>query len=402
MFDIDEALKSNEIYKIMIYNSTRMWYFTCLSLIFDIENLKAITTGDVKTLLSDDSFVIEMENNINKMELLLEPKSDYSWEIFCRDLSYCLSNNNPEKLTGTDYLDPKNDIVRNYRGIELSWLMNYFKLGGFMVKYPQLSDLPLHGKIISTTEPIGITTETMILSSAIDFYNKAKIYLNKYESLTRQELIINLPKDVYFVVNKLANLINTYSIQSFINFMTFIECFVNSVAYNYIQTNEIKDEILKKYLSDDVERKLISSPQKLYFYPIIIKKGDLKKLNIYNAIKKEDFSNHPDQEIYKKYFDLIELRNSYIHYSENPNIMRKKSPILLNHFDWFENAEKAYRVCLKIASNFWKDCGYENGPKYLINLDEIEFEKTSKDSFISEVHVISSILGDYKEESPSC
>lgn len=388
-FDIDNFRKLG-------LNQKRVFYFISLVMIFNINDEIDIINGEIFELAKDNNYMITLESKIKYMELLLEPKEDYSWEIYTCGFFNYLTNNKPERLLVSNINYFNNIILKDFRGIQLLWLIKYFRLNMFRNKFEQLKDLPIHGYILPS--PIGITAEALILADAYVNFSKAEKFLKKNDQLTKSKLIVNLSENEK-ILNDTYNIqIKSNSTQALINFMTFLECFVNSISYNYILTNNIDIEI-KNILSDCYMPTL----NKIYFYPKLIKKQQVDEClrdyreneqYIIDNMKGSNYSNY-----LKDFLEIKKIRDSYIHFSENPDIKKPKSPIILYPYEWFEKAKLAKKAILGIAKIFWQNCGYDELPYYLYKSDENMYQQAADNIFMKEAYAFSEYFKDLNSKS---
>ncbi len=361
-------------------------YLVLISLLLGSEQSKY-----ANQLFNSEDKIIEIKDQVCKIEEILKPKKAYSEIII--DCLYYFSNGNINNFLESDPSDFNNPFFKNFKGFELSWLLEHFDVTNFMKKFPYLSDLPLHGTIISgpSNTPLGVTSEGQILTQICSYLYKITKYKERFDDLTKGKMLIELEGKDQRLLYYLPFFIINFSIQTFLNLMTFVECFINSVAFDYIQKNLNIPKEAKNFLSDyDCHTPTIT---KLIRYPQLINEPD--RLEI---IKKKVTDNEITG-INDKYNKLIQLRNAYIHNSPNPSIKKPKQSILMNHYDWFDKANEAFDICIDVAKDFWYRCGHESGPNYLFGLDKLTLREESKSTFSAEIITTGDLISNkYLEE----
>jgi len=182
-------------------------------------------------------------------------------------------------------------------------------------------------------------------------------------------------QEAYLQTNTIKLNTCSYGRNSILNLYSFLECFINGVAYDFYLRNknalsEIESEILQGKKSD----KYISLEYKLEKYPTIIRQ-DHKQIIFVNDIK----------QLKEPFITLIneckELRDSSMHFSPNKEAIWRKPT------DWVEKAKKYSIIILESARCFWKACYPEREyPSYFLELDykkcfdkaEIRFAETKE------------------------
>lgn len=361
-------------------------YLVLISLLLGSEQSKY-----ANQLFNSEDKMTEVNDQICKIEEILKPKKFYFETI--KDYLCYFSEGNENDFLKSDPFDFNNPFFKSFKGFTLSWVLEHFDVTNFTKKFPQLSDLPLHGTIISGPfdTPSGMTSEGQMLTQICSYLYKITKYKERFDDLTKGKILIELEGKDQQLLHSLPFFIIDFSIQTFLNLMTFVECFVNSVAFDYTQENPSIPQETKNFLSDYNGN--IPTITKLIKYPQLINEPD--RLEIIN----KKITNNDITGINDKYDKLTQLRNSYIHNSPNPNIKKPKQSILMNHYGWFDKTNEAFDICIDVAKDFWHKCGHESGPNYLFGLDKLTLREKSKPTFSTEIAIIGDLISNkYLEE----
>lgn len=378
----DEVEKAQKL----IEMATKLAYLTLLLQIVDVNNLLELNAEFLSHLDNVNNFAI-IEGKIKKCEMLLRPK--ISWQMVTKNLSEVISNNDLEGFLKSDPTDSSNEYINNYKGIPFKVIKDNFDVTNFVHENKQISDLPLHGYVLNS---IGYTAETNILFNACYFINKSRLYIKRYTKLIEGKIIANISENERILHNELYQQINFSSIQAFLNIITFIECFTNSVANNHLLSINLNKDIVD-YMSD---KDKISTQEKLLTYPMLINNQSLNDAKHYYSSNKHLLANNsfnnPYNQNMQSFMKFREHRDSYIHHSPNQFVEKPKVSIILNPTDWYNLAERTFTTCTSMAKQFWFECYHKEGPHYLFDLDENELAKAGHNLLIQEIHILGDLL----------
>jgi len=247
-------------------------------------------------------------------------------------------------------------------GIEFGWLESVMDVDA--KRWPK--DLPYQTKIgLGHHAGYANTEDEFLLRDSFYTFLKAEEaygnLLKLRDSLKDEQDIIesNFDKDVYDKLNLLKFNVAAFSRLSIISFYSFIECFVNTVGFDFHYRNrddlsEGESEILK----GRKKGRYIQLEYKLERIPAIIRED--KKQIIF--IKDDKQAKEPFRTLFHNYKDL---RDSSVHYSP------LKEKIWYSPFDWIAKAREFKDLAMNSAILFWKACYPESdGPEYLGKLEE--------------------------------
>ena len=134
----------------------------------------------------------EVNDQICKIEEILKPKKFYFETI--KDYLCYFSEGNENDFLKSDPFDFNNPFFKSFKGFTLSWVLEHFDVTNFTKKFPQLSDLPLHGTIISgpSDTPSGMTSEGQMLTQICSYLYKITKYKERFDDLTKGKILIEL------------------------------------------------------------------------------------------------------------------------------------------------------------------------------------------------------------------
>lgn len=293
----------------------KVLYFIILALICDYKEIESLLSARIEYI--SDIPLRTIKDKIIEFEQYLEPKSEQK-EIIKALYEY-ISNGSNEIFFKSNFRDITNIFLNSFKGIPISILQQYYDISKLLSSKEQLIDLPIHGYIFDSK---GITSEYFILISAFHYFTKAKMYMERYQYIFNKDYINKLDENDRFVFLSLYDCLRDYSIQAFINYMTFIECFVNSVSYNFVLKNPNMNIELKNILSEN--KNIIDIRKKLLVYPDFIKNNRHNQVLLNEQIKYEEKSDSFYGSNFCEYSLLVENRNSFIHYSPNPDTKKPK------------------------------------------------------------------------------
>jgi hypothetical protein len=149
-----------------------------------------------------------------------------------------------------------------------------------------------------------------------------------------------------------------------LNLYSFVECFINSVGFDFYLRNQIRlNEKEKEILQGENNGRYLSLEYKMEKFHQIIR-DDKKQVFCLSDAKQI-------KEPFLTFFDECKgIRDAAMHYSPN------KDAIWLKPTDWAERAEKYSQTVIQVAQIFWNACyPLRNYPFYLRNLDYKECYK---------------------------
>lgn len=253
-------------------------------------------------------------------------------------------------------LKDKEDIINT--GVTYAFLNELIDLKKFNW-YP---DTPYHFRIsIGPLKGGGGIEEEFLLKDAFILYQKAETNFALLETLRKVfNYQIPLDKTIDRNITDIKYEVANYSRLSVLTFYSFIECFINSIGFDFLYRNE----------------------QNLSVNEILILKG-LKKnggyMNLKHRIEGLQTIIRPDKQLvlnvtddqqrkepFVSFFDQFEaLRNASVHYSPI------KHRIWLSPQDWIQKSRAFCDVALQVGLEIWKACyPGSDGPLYMGKLDK--------------------------------
>jgi len=347
-------------------------YFIYLHLMTSLstEKYNVIKNLELKKQLHDTFDIIQkMDYN-----LLLNKGSSIKQNF--KLLADYFLNRYPIKKTIDDIAYEFNELFLNGKnpfrtGIELGWLSSVMDLSA--KNWPK--DLPYQTKIGLGHHAghASIEDDFLLRDSFYTFLKAEEAYKNllklKDELIDNNEVLkLNFDNDSYSKLSYLKFNVSAYSRLSIISFYSFIECFVNTVGFDFYLRN--KDRLNAKeteILKGKNNERYLQLEYKIEKFPSIIRRD--KKQIIY--IKDTKQAKDPFKTLFQKYKNL---RDSSVHYSP------LKEEIWYSPIDWITRAIEFKKLSVNSAMLFWKAC-YPNsdGPEYLGKLEEkIQIELAEK------------------------
>jgi hypothetical protein len=171
-----------------------------------------------------------------------------------------------------------------------------------------------------------------------------------------------LSEKAYFQARSINLNVCSYARNSIVNLYSFIECFVNSVGFDFYLRN--KNELAAQeieILQGKKKGRHLSIEYKLEKFPSIIRQD-----------KKQIIFVTDPQQIQEPFLTFLgeckEIRDASMHYSP------KKEAIWRKPTDWVEKATRYSKTIIEIAQIFWKACyPYKEFPFYL---SELNYQKS--------------------------
>lgn len=216
----------------------------------------------------------------------------------------------------------------------------------------------------------GSVEETFLLQDAFSTLIKTNY---NYNILERYKNVLNdknkeIDKVVYTKISDLKFEICSCSRLTIISFYSFIECFVNSIGFSYLERNiEVLEDIEVDILKGLKKNSYLSLKSKIEKYQKVIRKD--KTIKIITSDK------HQIKEPFLSFFNKYEeIRNASVHYSPS------KEAIWMKPEDWVKNANEFAKLSIQVGLEFWKICYEElDSPDYLGRFEFDRLYKVSED-----------------------
>jgi len=224
------------------------------------------------------------------------------------------------------------------------------------------ADTPYHFRLsIGILKGGGGIEEEFLLKDAFILYEKAEANFALLEIL-RREFNYQMPSDKA-INNKITDVkydVANYSRLSILTFYSFVECFVNSIGFDFLYRNE-------QSLSPN-EILILKGLKKNGGYMNL--KHRIEGLQMTIRLDKQLVLNVTDdqqrKEPFVSFFDQFEaLRNASVHYSPI------KDRIWRSPQDWIQKSRTFCDVALQVGLEIWKSCyPGSDGPLYMGKLDK--------------------------------
>lgn len=260
-----------------------------------------------------------------------------------------------------------NDLFKNESevfsdGITYGWLEELMDLGNYKlydyVPYQFRIGLVAHKGHFGIEEEFLLKDSFNALIKAEKYYDVllkfGDIKKDKHEKAGHKEFDTN----TYDQITDLKYEVAAFSRLSVISFYAFIESFINSVGYSFLQRH-------KKNLTED-EKEILQGLKKGRYLPLKSKIERYQK--VIRSDKKAIIITSDDEQIKEPFLtffnDYEDLRNSSVHYSP------LKDQIWLRPNEWLDKAKHFSKLSVDVALQFWNAC-YPNlkEPEYLGKLD---------------------------------
>jgi hypothetical protein len=224
-------------------------------------------------------------------------------------------------------------------------------------------DLPYHANIgVFFHAGYVAVEEEFLLRDAFFILIKARKALEKLENAGNIIKKKSKPEHYTDQITSLNQNVSTYSRLAVYSFYSFVECFVNSVAQDFLARNQGLTEDQKIILHGQKKKKnkivYFKLEHKIEKIPGIIR-GDGKCHLLLSdpAQIKEPFSS---------FLGLVkDIRDATSHYNQG------KAEIWRKPHEWVEIANEACKICLEVAKTFWMTCYPDKVlPIYLGGLNE--------------------------------
>jgi hypothetical protein len=321
--------------------------------------------------------VINFINRASKEETLIKgPELLNTLEPMLKECIRCfpLKKSLEEVSAAYRKLRKEDDMVSN--GIPLSWLDKYIDAGRVLAGYtPYQARIGIgrHAGRFALEESFLLTDGFYFLVSAQKAWDLLNSFGKDISNNVKNNYVID---DFYTKVSSVNHNVCMLSRNSIINLYSFIECFVNSVGYDFFLRNESTLPIGQQEVLKGKKGGFLSLEYKIEKFPLIISpKSKQSIFTIDIKQRKRPFIKFLDE--YK------ELRDASMHYSP------LKSDILRKPGDWVKKARNHSEIVVEVARLFWRACYPQvDFPSYLKQLDyqkcyregEIRYESMLVDS----------------------
>ena len=309
-----------------------------------LDTNEMIEKADYKALLTKGPYVKQ----------LLQPLLDYFRRV------YPLKKSIETIASEFNGLFGKNNPY--FTGVELGWLQSVMDLSA--KNWPR--DLPYQTRIgLGHHAGYANIEDEFLIRDAFYAFIKAEdayeLLLSVRDKLKEKSETtdLNFDKSSYTKLTLLKFNVAAYSRLSIISFYSFMECFVNTIGFDFYFRNKNKlgdreIEILQGKKKD----RFLQLEYKLEKYPTIIRQDDKQVI----FIKDDKQLKEPFRTFFKEYKNL---RDASVHYAP------LKEKIWLNSADWIAKAQQFKDLIVDSALTFWKACYPESdGPEYLGKLDQ--------------------------------
>jgi hypothetical protein len=195
------------------------------------------------------------------------------------------------------------------------------------------------------------------LTSLDDFAKRQK---NKFKSQGNYEF----DKETLDLLNTIKYEISFYSRLTIISFFSFLECFINSIGFDYFYRNKnILSSSDAEILQGRKNGRFLNLKYKIEKYQKIIRTDNVAKI----VLSDDNQLKEPFKSLFENY---EELRNASVHFSPI------KSRIWLKPHDWYDRADNFSNLIIDAAIQIWKSChATDKGPDYL---GRLEYDKLYK------------------------
>lgn len=255
------------------------------------------------------------------------------------------------------------NIQISSNGIEFGWLQKYIDCRLIFEE-----QLPYHTRvgILAHAGNFAIEEQNLLID-AFFLLVLAEDGMAKINTIVKRMSILINPYDEK--VYKEANAINTnvcmFSRLGILTLYSFVEAFVNSVGYDFLQKNKesLSKENIEILMGKKKGRYLTLESKLELFHKII--RGDNKQV----------FTTDKDKDPFKTFLnDYKNLRDSSVHY------MPTKEPIWRKPADWISKINEYSQITIEISIRFWKACyPHRKNPDYLLNLDYAKIKTIGRD-----------------------
>ncbi|MDF2433153.1 MAG: hypothetical protein JWP44_2784 [Mucilaginibacter sp.] len=253
-------------------------------------------------------------------------------------------------------LKNKEDIINT--GVAYAFLNGLMDLK----KFNWYTDTPYHYRIsVGPLKGGGGIEEEFLLKDAFILYKKAETNFALLETL-RKEFNHQVPLDKT-VNNNITDIkyeVANYSRLSILTFYSFIECFINSIGFDFLYRNEQNLSANETLILKGLKKNggYMNLKHRIEGLQTIIRPDKQLVLNVTDDQQR----NEP----FVSFFDQFEaLRNASVHYSPI------KHSIWLSPQEWIQKSRSFCDVALQVGLEIWKACyPGSDGPLYMGKLDK--------------------------------
>ncbi len=319
-----------------------------------------------------------MRSHANNTRLFLQNSSKYDLSIKIVEIKNALNQQSKKIAKEFPMRKPINQIAKEFdllrntedilnTGVTYGFLTNLMDLS----KFRWYEDTPFHSRIgVGPHKGNGGVEEEFLLRDAFILLHKAEW---NYDLMIRyaNQLKNGNAKDSYHKITTIKYEIASYSRLTIISFYSFIECFVNSIGFNYLYQHE-------KSLSDN-EILILKGVKKQGIYVSLKNKIEALQTVIRKdksiALKVAD-ENQREEPFISLFNEFEGLRNASVHYSPI------KQRIWMSPKEWIEKARVFCDVALSAGIEIWKSCYPDSdGPIYMGELNKAKQLELSEKRF---------------------
>jgi hypothetical protein len=231
-------------------------------------------------------------------------------------------------------------------------------------------DIPYHARIGTGYHAGRFSLEEMHLMQDAFFFliraeKETKLLIDLIPEMNRTKKEGYPDTDLYHKALNVKLNACSYARNSILNFYSFIECFVNSIGYDYFLRNGNLNQNEKEILQGQKNGNYVSLEYKIEKIHQIVRADHKQILSILDSKQlREPFLTF--------FAECKEIRDSAMHYSPN------KKSIWLKPTDWTDKAKIYSQVTINVAKEFWKACyPTKDYPSYLQELDYVDCYETA-------------------------
>lgn len=253
-------------------------------------------------------------------------------------------------------LKTKEDIINT--GVTYAFLNELIDLK----KFNWYADTPYHYRIsVGPIKAGGGIEEEFLLKDAFTLYQKAETNFALLETLSKtfnrqKSSDHRIDRNVTDIKYEVSN----YCRLSILTFYSFIECFINSIAFDYLYRNEQNLSADEVMILKGLKKNggYMNLKHRIESLQIIIRRDKQLVLNVTDDQQRK--------EPFRSFFDQFEaLRNASVHYSPI------KQRIWMSPQDWIQRSRSFCDVALQVGLQIWKACyPKSDGPLYMGKLDK--------------------------------
>lgn len=242
-------------------------------------------------------------------------------------------------------------------GIPLSWLDEYIDASRVLAGYTPFQariGIGRHAGRFALEESFLLIDGFYLLVNA----ERTWLYLNTLGNEINDNIKDGYPSDdIYLKISSINHNVCLFARNSIINLYSFIECFVNSIGYDFYLRNKKNLSVTQQEILQGKKGGYLSLEYKLEKFPLII--SPQFKQSIFTIDIKQR------QKPFIAFLDEYkELRDATMHYSP------QKASILQKPGEWIKKAKTHSELVVDVARLFWRACYQQQAfPSYLKHLD---------------------------------